>query len=155
MKLLKNALFLLLIAANFTATAQINPQDTICLPAARLGRVVDALAYLRQFERYAVISDSMAVECKNLVTALQGQNTAYLGQRDAAVKGGELLTVQLQYQKEISEQWKQAAGAMDIKLQKAKKQGRLFAALFGGAAGAGLSTVHTKNSTNVKEVSYV
>jgi len=140
MKLLKNALFFILIAANFSATAQIQPQDTICLPSARLARIADTLAYLRQFERYAIISDSALLECKQYANALQGQNMAFEAQRNAAVKSSELLAIQLGYQKEISERWKAEASALDIKLQKAKKRGRTFAALFGGAAGAGLLT---------------
>jgi hypothetical protein len=134
MKIFKHLLLLSIIAAPIFAQSQ----DTICLPSERLGRIADTIAYLRQFERYAIISDSAIVECKSWVTALQGQNSSLVIQRDAAVKGGEILVIQLQEQKNVSDKWKQAASDMDIKLQKAKRRGRLFAALFGGAAGAGL-----------------
>jgi hypothetical protein len=134
MKILKYLILFSILAAPIFAQSQ----DTICLPSERLGRIADTIAYLRQFERYAIISDSAIVECKSWATALQGQNNNLVIQRDAAVKGGEILAIQLQEQKNVSDKWKQAASDMDIKLQKAKRRGRLFAALFGGAAGGGL-----------------
>lgn len=113
-------------------------QDTICLPVERLGRIADTIAYLRQFERYAIISDSALLECKRINTAQAGEITAYQVQRAAAVKGNELLANQLVLQKSVSEQWKQAASEMDKRLQKSKRTGRIWGALFGGAAGGGI-----------------
>lgn len=143
----------LLTFANSASRDTIPPKDTvvflpvqrgavkdtlICLTVPRLGRIADTLAYLRRFERYAAISDSALVECHRWGDALQGQVLAYKGQRDAAVQGAELLAIQLQEEKANTERYRAAASAMDIKLQKAKRRGRVFAALFGAAAGAGL-----------------
>ena len=129
---------LLLLFCFIPCFAQSQSQDTICLPVERLGRIADTISYLRQFERYAIISDSALLECKRINTAQAGEIIAYQVQRAAAVKGGELLANQLVLQKSVSEQWKAAASDLDKKFQKSKKAGRLWGALFGGAAGGGI-----------------
>ena len=132
---MKTLLFLFCLIPCF---AQSQSQDTICLPVERLGRIADTISYLRQFERYAIISDSALLECKRINNALGGEITAYQAQIQASVKGNELLYTQLRMQKEMSEQWKQSASDLDKKFQKSKRAGRLWGALFGGAAGGGL-----------------
>lgn len=113
-------------------------QDTICLPAERLGRIADTISYLRQFERYSLISDSAIVECKSFSNALQSQNKLLEGQRNSSLKANELLASQLQIQKEMSESWKQSSSALDKRLQKSKRAGKLWGALFGAAASGGI-----------------
>ena len=132
---MKTLLFLFCFIPCF---AQSQSQDTICLPVERLGRIADTIAYLRQFERYAIISDSALLECKRINNALGGEITAYQAQIQASVKGNELLYTQLRMQKEMSEQWKQSASDLDKKFQKSKRAGRLWGALFGSTAGGGI-----------------
>lgn len=115
-------------------------QDTVCIETARLGRIADTVAYLRQYQRYAITADSAFSECKRLSTVLMQKNDALIVQRDGAVNSAEALAYQLGIEKSLSKQWQNEATEKDLKLQKAKRSRRTWTGLFFGMAGAGVAT---------------